>query len=776
MVSAILRCGAVVVLCALITHATDLDIGRTDESIRIDGLLAGMDSNVDFQRVVHGVASAKAASPSLQGRGSRALLGRGKGKTATKKPKSHRERIEEAVPVINFKCSSYDSKQSTWVVRRPQGKGDTNKCKVAEETRDSASSRTLLGRGKACVKKGCKTRRRAPVRAVSDPFVLAMIAQGPSTDESCMVTMIHDTKLIPLSGSSKELGEAFFRRRKAEKQKSGSDEVKKQKTGAFIYVEYVKVSVCKNKKSLPGIRRKSTAHEKKKSSAGLPGRFKKLKQRESKVIAETNELSKKRGELSSKQRVLKRVNKKSVVKTCPKCKAGNLLRHGAKGPSAEGKKEKLASLPAATGISCVTKHGERADCSRDPQVLKSAIRLLKNAGYTVNNKLLGSSGECETKHEELADCSRATHRLEESTLTVKSSNEDSVPGDGTLYRKGRRLTMQKAGLDEQDDDHEYEKQASLLGETDMVDDLEHTLATQAVKRRKRRTRRIRRRRRTRRIRRRRRTRPKGRLYKEILKYQKDKHLPNTYGNMKCVVQKIIIHTETRRYYKEGKFDLELGEASNTNTIAELESAAKWRRRRRRSAAQQKAVLLKKQKEKNVQDVAMPDCVKLCVAGKDHKPVSKGKNRGRRLLEARRKRRRRPRRKRRRRPRRKRRRRPTIQRKKKGPKIQKVQGHGQYCIRVQPSWKWHTSQTEEGKTKKRRFLVWQASVTNPATELGEGALTHMSHQDKIRMAKGRIDPQAEKRCGLIHEDIKFKEKCMIEKAFKSEIDTLGAMVV
>jgi len=27
------------------------------------------------------------------------------------------------------------------------------------------------------------------------------------------------------------------------------------------------------------------------------------------------------------------------VKTCPKCKAGNLLRHGAKGPSAEGKKE-----------------------------------------------------------------------------------------------------------------------------------------------------------------------------------------------------------------------------------------------------------------------------------------------------------------------------------------------------------------------------------------------------------------------------------------------------
>ena len=37
--------------------------------------------------------------------------------------------------------------------------------------------------------------------------------------------------------------------------------------------------------------------------------------------------------------MLKRVNKKSAVKTCPKCKAGNLLRHGAKGPSAEGKKE-----------------------------------------------------------------------------------------------------------------------------------------------------------------------------------------------------------------------------------------------------------------------------------------------------------------------------------------------------------------------------------------------------------------------------------------------------
>ena len=184
--------------------------------------------------------------------------------------------------------------------------------------------------------------------------------------------------------------------------------------------------------------------------------------------------------------------------------------------------------------------------------------------------------------------------------------------------------------------------------------------------------------------------PKSTLDQQIRKYQKDKHLPNTYGNMKCVVQKIIIHTETRRYYEDGKkikFDLELGEASNSNTIAET---GLWRRRRRRSLAKQKAAKAKKKKAKKKEQKlkdAIPDCIKLCVVGKNHKPVSKGKNRGRRLLG---------------------RGKVIITRRRRNkktdrPTVPKVPEHGQYCIQVIPSWEIHMSKTEGGVQKERRFV-------------------------------------------------------------------------
>ena len=58
------------------------------------------------------------------------------------------------------------------------------------------------------------------------------------------------------------------------------------------------------------------------------------------------------------------------------------------------------------GISCMAEHGKRADCSRNPEIVKAAIRLARRAGHKVNADMLGSSRECMATHGEMADCSQ----------------------------------------------------------------------------------------------------------------------------------------------------------------------------------------------------------------------------------------------------------------------------------------------------------------------------------------------------------------------------------
>ena len=54
----------------------------------------------------------------------------------------------------------------------------------------------------------------------------------------------------------------------------------------------------------------------------------------------------------------------------------------------------------------MAEHGKRANCARDPAVVKAAIRLVRRAGHKVNGKMLGSNRGCMTTHAELADCSQ----------------------------------------------------------------------------------------------------------------------------------------------------------------------------------------------------------------------------------------------------------------------------------------------------------------------------------------------------------------------------------
>ena len=70
-------------------------------------------------------------------------------------------------------------------------------------------------------------RRRTPKRPKSSTFVLSMIAQGASVDESCMVSMMHYTKLIPLSGPRKELGESSRRKVSWRRRRRTKDETDK---------------------------------------------------------------------------------------------------------------------------------------------------------------------------------------------------------------------------------------------------------------------------------------------------------------------------------------------------------------------------------------------------------------------------------------------------------------------------------------------------------------------------------------------------------------------
>merc|ERR1712166_1261388 len=94
----------------------------------------------------------------------------------------------------------------------------------------------------------------------------------------------------------------------------------------------------------------------------------------------------------------------------------------------------LGSHSAVQGvISCMTEHGERADCSRDPVAVKAAIKLVRSAGHKVNSQMLGSNQECMTTHEEMADCSQ--------NIVLNNNAELGEEEKVGLWRRRRRTPV-----------------------------------------------------------------------------------------------------------------------------------------------------------------------------------------------------------------------------------------------------------------------------------------------------------------------------------------------
>ena len=80
----------------------------------------------------------------------------------------------------------------------------------------------------------------------------------------------------------------------------------------------------------------------------------------------------------------------------------------------------------------MAEHGKRADCSRDPVVVKAAIKLVRRAGHKVNSQMLGSNQECMTTHEKMADCSQVLR--DTSTQQTAVLGEEAKVG---LWRRRR---------------------------------------------------------------------------------------------------------------------------------------------------------------------------------------------------------------------------------------------------------------------------------------------------------------------------------------------------
>merc|ERR1712086_870647 len=130
--------------------------------------------------------------------------------------------VHQNVPVVQFKCSSFNTPKKMWVVKRKCKSSRRRKKSKKKSSRRSKKSKKKSSRRRKKSKKNVIQRRQSesasrslmgrspsppppppPWVTLKTPLQMAMVARGVDSEESCLMTLLHDSKEIQVSSKGK---------------------------------------------------------------------------------------------------------------------------------------------------------------------------------------------------------------------------------------------------------------------------------------------------------------------------------------------------------------------------------------------------------------------------------------------------------------------------------------------------------------------------------------------------------------------------------------------